>query len=231
VTAVMTTENNAGANRERRPAPAGQPVTGAAGVPPAPLRVLIVEDETFVGLGLRSQVEQLGHAVVGQAADAPQALDLFLQHQPDVVLMDVRLDGPERVDGVELAEKLMALRRCPMIIVSAYSDQPLVERAGRVGVFGYLIKPVRTEALSAQLEVAVRRFAEHERLAKDNQQLTQTLENRKVIERAKGIFMKRLNLDEPEAHRRLQLESQKRRVGLVELAKKIIESEELLGGA
>ena len=229
----MTTENDASATPEPRPAttagkptPAGAPVPGAGGGH-AGLRVLIVEDETFVGLGLRAQIEQLGHSAVGQAANAPQALDLYLQHQPDVVLMDVRLDG---VDGVDLAEKLMALRRCPMIIVSAYSDQPLVERAGRIGVFGYLIKPVRTEALAAQLEVATRRFAEHERLVKENQQLSQTLENRKVIEKAKGIFMKRLNLDEPEAHRRLQLESQKRRVGLVDLAKKIIESEELLGG-
>lgn len=203
------------------------PATPAAAGPPQALRALVVEDDTLVGMGLKAQLEQLGHAVVGQAATAPEALDLYLKHAPDVVLMDVRLDG---ADGLEVAEKLLALRRCPMLIVSAFSDQALVERAGRAGVFGYLVKPVRTEALAAQLEVAVRRFAEHDRLLKENLQLSQTLENRKLVERAKGIFMKRLGLDEPEAHRRLQQESQKRRLGLVELAKKIIESEDLLGG-
>jgi response regulator NasT len=117
-----------------------------------------------------------------------------------------------------------------MVIVSAFSDKELIERAGSVGVFGYLIKPVSGESLAAQIEVAVRRFNAQEDLMRQNEQLTQTLENRKTVERAKGIFMKRLSLDENEAHRRLQLESQKRRISLVELAKKIIESEDLLGG-
>ena len=94
----------------------------------------------------------------------------------------------------------------------------------------YLIKPVNAEALQAQIEVAVRRFDEQERLAAEKRELEQTLENRKLVERAKGIFMKRLNLDEPEAHKRLQQESQKRRISIGELAKRIIESEEMLGG-
>ena len=122
------------------------------------------------------------------------------------------------------------MRRVPMIIVSAFSDKSKIERAGVAGVFGYLIKPVSGESLAAQIEVAVRRFDEQERLVRENQELAQTLENRKLVEKAKGIFMKRLNLDEPEAHRRLQQESQKRRISIAELAKKIIESEQLLGG-
>jgi len=152
---------------------------------------------------------------------------LFESTSPDVVLMDIRLDGS---DGIELAARLLAKRRVPMIIISAFSDRTLIERAGEVGVFGYLIKPISGESLAAQMEVAARRFAEHEQLAEQNRQLTQTLENRKLVERAKGIFMKRLNLYENEAHRRLQQESQKRRINVVELARKIIESEEMLGG-
>lgn len=190
-------------------------------------KVLIVEDDTLVGMGLRSQLERLGYVVVGQAATADEAMDLYRDQQPDLVLMDIRLDG---TDGIDLAGQLMKIRRCPMIIVSAYSDPELIARASLAGVFGYLIKPVSGESLQAQIAVASQRFAEHLQLLYEKEQLTQTLETRKLVERAKGVFMKRLNLDESEAHRRLQVESQKRRISLAELAKKIIESEELLGG-
>lgn len=193
----------------------------------APRHVLIVEDDTLVGMGLRSQLEKLGHQVVGQAANAAEAQALFRGAKPDVVLLDIRLDG---ADGIELARTLLAERRCPMLIVTAFSDRELIERAGLAGVFGYLIKPVSAESLSAQLEIAIRRFEEHEQAIAQRDQATRALEDRKLIERAKGIFMRRLKLDEPEAHRRLQQESQKRRIALADLARKIIESEELLGG-
>lgn len=213
--------------------PPGAGVAGAAGAPAgdAPVagrrRVLIVEDDTLVGMGLRSLLERLGHEVVGQASTTAEASAAFRGKQPDIVLMDIRLDG---ADGIELARELLSQRRCPMIIISAFSDRALIERASAAGVFGYLIKPVTAEALAAQIEVALRRFRETEELYQKNLELSQTLENRKAVERAKGIFMKRLHLDEPEAHRRLQQESQKRRISIAELAKKIIESEELLGG-
>jgi response regulator NasT len=191
-------------------------------------RVLIVEDETLVGLGLKSQLERLGHTVVGQAANAAEASELFKTAKPDLVLMDIRLDNS---DGIELAADLLKVRRCPMIIVSAYSDVELIKRASAAGVFGYLIKPVSAELLAAQIEVASQRFMEAETLEQEKQQLAQNLETRKLVERAKAILMKRLNLPEPDAHRRLQQESQKRRISMSEVAKKVIESEELLGGA
>lgn len=191
------------------------------------LRVLIVEDDTLVGMGLRSQLEKLGHTVVGQAATSEEAMQLFGLHKPDLVLMDIRLDG---VDGIDLACALLAQRRVSMIIISAYGDTELIGRASEAGVFGYLIKPVTQEGLQAQIEVAVTRFREQEKLIAEKQTLEQTLESRKLVEKAKGIFMKRLGLSEPDAHRRLQQESQRRRVGMAEIAKKIIESEELLGG-
>jgi AmiR/NasT family two-component response regulator len=201
------------------------PVGGAAKTPRR--LVLIVEDDSLVGIGLKAQLERLGHEVVGQASTAPAALEMFTSGRPDIVLLDIRLDG---ADGIDLAARLLALRRVPMIIVSAFSDKSKIERASAAGVFGYLIKPVSGESLAAQIEVAVQRFNEQERLILENQGLTQTLENRKLVEKAKGIFMKRLSLDEAEAHRRLQLESQKRRITISELAKKIIDSEQLLGG-
>jgi len=190
-------------------------------------KILIVEDETLVGMGLQDQLTRLGHDVVAQAASATEALEQFRLRQPDVVLVDVRLNGG---DGVELAAECQKIRRVPMVVISAYSDPDLIRRAGEAGVFGYLVKPVEQGQLAAQLAVAVRRFRESEQLRLEKDQLAANLETRKLVERAKGIFMRRLHLDEPEAHKRLQQESQKRRISLADLARKIIESEELLGG-
>ena len=203
------------------------PGGGGGAAPAGKRRVLIVEDETLVGMGLKKDLERLGHTVVSQASTADQARREFADKQPDIVLMDIRLDG---ADGIELAAELLKQRRVPMIILSAYSEQQLIERAGAAGVFGYLIKPVSIESLQAQIEVACRRFEEHEKVVAEKQELAATLETRKLVEKAKGIFMRRLSLDEPEAHTRLQQESQKRRISIGELARKIIESEELLGG-
>ena len=196
--------------------------------PPEPLRILIVEDETIVGMGLRAQLTKLGHTVVGHAANAAEARMLFLDKQPDLIFMDIRLG---ETDGLVLAKELLKERRCPIVVLSAFSDKELINRAGDAGVFGYLIKPASPEALAAQIEVAIQRFHDQERLRMEKDHLAQTLETRKLVEKAKGIFMKRLGLDEPEAHKRLQAESQKRRVSLAELCKKIIESEEILGGS
>ncbi len=194
---------------------------------PEPLRILIIEDETIVGMGLRAQLSKLGHTVIGHAANAAEARLLYLDKQPDLVFLDIRL-GEE--DGLELARELLKERRCPMIVLSAFSDKELINRAGDAGVFGYLIKPTSPEAMAAQIEISTQRFQDQERLRMEKDHLAQTLETRKLVEKAKGIFMKRLSLDEPEAHKRLQSESQKRRVSLAELCKKIIESEEILGG-
>jgi response regulator NasT len=198
------------------------------------LRILIVEDETIIGMGLQEHLTRMGHEVVGHAADAAEGLRLFQDKKPDAMIVDIRLkdgaSGGAAGDGITLASECFKTRRVPVIVISAFSDAELIQRATDAGVFGYLVKPVQQAQLAAQLEVAVRRFQENEQLRLEKEQLTQNLETRKLVEKAKGIFMRRLQLDEPEAHKRLQQESQKRRISLAELAKKIIESEELLGG-
>jgi response regulator NasT len=191
------------------------------------LRILIVEDEALVGIGLKEQLSRLGHEVIGQAASAAEGLQKFRDLAPDILLLDVHLDGG---DGIELARECQKIRRVPMVVISAYTDPELIRRAADAGVFGYLMKPVEQGQLAAQLEVAVQRFREGEQVRQEKEQLATTLETRKLVERAKGIFMRRLHLDEGEAHKRLQQESQKRRISLAELSRKIIESEELLGG-
>ncbi len=202
---------------------------GSESKPPAySYRCLIVEDETLVALGLQTQLERLGHRVVGHAADAIEAERVFRAASPDLVLTDIRLLGS--VDGVELAERLQKIRACPILILSAYTERELVDRAKAAGVFGYLVKPVSQEALAAQIEIGVARFQEYLVVLAEKHSLAQSLENRKLVERAKGVLMKHLGLSEPDAHKRLQQESQKRRTSIIELAKKVIESEELLGG-
>lgn len=189
-----------------------------------PLRVLLVEDDTLVGIGIKAQLQKLGHSFVGQAATASQARKLFMERAVDLVLMDIRLG---EADGLTLAQQLLAERRVPMIVISAYSDPELIARAVDVGVFGYLIKPVSAESLQAQIEVAMRRALDHEALRAQRDELAQTLEARKFVEKAKGILMKRFALDENDAHRRLQKEAQKRRINIGEMARRVIESEEL----
>jgi len=185
-------------------------------------QVLVVEDNSFIAMGLRTDLERLGHRVVGLAATAAEARQAYRDGAPDLVMMDIRLGDD---DGIELTRELLAVRPCPVVIVSAFSDAELVSRAAAAGVFGYLVKPVSPDSLKAQIEVAVRRFEESQRLRQENETLSRTLETRKLIEKAKGLLMKRLNLDEETAHRRLQLESQKRRISIAECAKRVIESE------
>ena len=190
-----------------------------------PLRVMIVEDDTFVGLGLRADLERLGHFVVGQAADEQEATRLVEAENPDLILMDVRLRSD---DGVELARQLMTDRPTPVIIISAYSEAALIERAAEAGVFGYLIKPVTREALAAQIAVAMQRFAEQSKLRDEKNDALTALETRKLLDRAKASLIKTLGLSEAEAHKMLQTESQKRRISLAELAKRIIETDQTL---
>ena len=229
----MTSNNGNGnhpAGDERASAAAGDGPTAQAAAPAAGSgsrrRVMIVEDESMISLGIAGHLQRMGHTVVAQVSTAAHALREYRAQQPDVVLLDIQLDG---ADGIEVAREMQAIRRCTMLIISAYSHPELVERATDAGVYGYLIKPIVGDALAAQIEVAVRRFRETEELIERNAQLMQSLENRKLVEQAKGIYMKRLGLDEREAHRRLQQESQKRRISIAELAKKVIESAELLG--
>lgn len=192
-------------------------------------RVLIVEDNSLVAMGLRTQLEKLGHTVIGEANSAAEAAALYMAHTPDLVLMDIRFEGdPNNIDGIELARQLLMQRRSAIVIISAFSEKGLIDRAAEAGVFGYLIKPITPEALQAQIEIACGRFAEHERVIADKDALAAQLATRKLVERAKGIFMRRHCLDEEDAHKKLQIESQKRRISLADIARKVIESEELL---
>jgi response regulator NasT len=185
-----------------------------------------VDDDLTAGKEIGEHLQSIGVVILGQATTAAQALEMFRQGRPDIILIEASIGGE---DGVGLVKQMRSERRAAFLMVTAQSNPDLISRASAAGVFGYVFKPVNRENLAAQIEIALNRCRDEDRLIKENQTLLQSLETRKLVERAKGILMKRLNLDEPAAHRKLQQESQKNRIGLADLAKKIIESEKLMG--
>ena len=183
------------------------------------LKILIAEDEGLVAAGLKSQLEALGHQVVGLAKDGLEAVELTERLSPDLVLMDVRMP---RLDGIEAAKKLQETMPTPILFVTAHSDIQLAAEASKVGALGYLIKPVNGPQLQPAIQVAVSRFDEIAALRRSVVDLKEDIEARKHVERAKGILMKRLRLDEGDAFGLLQRRSRNTRKPMAEVASQII---------
>ncbi len=165
-------------------------------------RVLIVEDESLVRMHLREILVELGYVVVGEAADGATAIHLARTLRPDLVLLDVRLP---QVDGLQVAAVLTTERIAPTLLLTAYTDQELVERSRKVGVSAYLVKPVQPASLMPAIEIAMARYAE---LVARDQELTELraeLETQKLVARAKGVLMRTQGLTEAEASDRLAL--------------------------
>lgn len=189
------------------------------------LRVLIADDEALHNLALTSQLEMLGHQVVATASNGREAVDLARETRPDIAFLDIRMPT---MTGPEAASEIAAERPIPMVILSAYSDTRTVEDAVRAPIFHYLVKPVDPDDLAPAIAVARARFHEwmDARNAKDMLELK--LEERKIIERAKGLLMDTRKLSEREAYRFLQKTSQDKNTPMVELAKKILLAAPLL---
>lgn len=183
------------------------------------LRILVVEDEGLVALGLKAGLQALGHQVVGLAGDGEEAVAMAASLLPDLILMDIRLP---RVDGLEAARRILRERRLPIIFVSAYSEADLAREVSEIGGLAYLLKPVDQKDLLPAIEVALARFTEIETLSEAVQALQKAIQARKRIEQAKGILMTRLHLSEPEAMRSLQQRSRRERKPLEELAAEVI---------
>lgn len=183
------------------------------------LKVLIAEDEGLVAAGLKSQVEALGHQVVAMAKDGLEAVELTERLAPDLVLMDVRMPG---LDGIQAAKKLREAMPTPILFVTAHSDVQLAAEASKAGALGYLIKPVNGRQLQPAIQVALSRFDEIAALRRSVQDLKEDIEARKLVERAKGILMKRLRLEESDAFGLLQRRSRNSRRPMGEVASQII---------
>ena len=169
------------------------------------MRVLLAEDETIIRMDLVALLERAGHDVIGEARDGGEAVGLAERLRPDLVVMDVKMP---RLDGIEAARRILAMRPVPIVMLTAYASQDLVDRAAEIGVFGYLVKPFREADLVPAIATARARFVELEALRAVAASLADALATRKVLERAKGILMARDGLTEQQAFERIRKASQ-----------------------
>ena len=190
------------------------------------MRVLVAEDDPLIARALAERVRSLGHEPLGPARDGRQAIELARADPPDLYLFDIEMP---HVDGLEAATELAAagLRR-PVVVVTGVDDPGLIERSIASGVSAYLTKPVDTRELEAALALAAARHAEFQELESEVDRAQQALEDRKLVERAKGLLMSALDLTEQNAFRRLQITARERNLRLAEVAGLIVEQESLL---
>jgi AmiR/NasT family two-component response regulator len=188
-----------------------------------PLRVLLAEDESIIRLGLRRILEEAGHQVVA-APDGRTAVKLARQTRPDLALLDIKMPG---LDGLEAAREIYLQRPLPIVLLTAYGDQKLVERAAGLPILAYLIKPVNEQELLATLEVVTARFEEQQWLVQQATELEEQLEARKAVERAKGVLMERESLGEKEAYLRIQRQARQERRTMRQVAEAILGEAEM----
>jgi response regulator NasT len=184
-----------------------------------PLRIVIADDEPIIRMDLRRTLENMGHVVVGEAGDGQQALEITKELKPDISILDIKMPT---MDGIDAAKLISTEAIAPVLLLTAYSQRDLVERARDAGVFAYLVKPFKELDLMPAIEIAIARFEEFEELDRDFNDLENKLDARKTIDRAKGILMDQYGLKEQDAFRRIQVQSMNTRKTMREIAEAII---------
>jgi response regulator NasT len=190
------------------------------------IRVVIADDESIICMDLREMLGNLGYLVVGEAGDGRSAVNLARELRPDVVLMDIKMPD---MDGIEAARILTEERIAPVVLLTAFSQRDLVDRAKEAGVVGYLVKPIQEADLAPAIEIALSRFQEFRELEKEVDDLSDQLETRKLVDRAKGILMDTQGLTEAAAFRRIQKMSMNTRKSMKEIAQAIVLTHEVGG--
>ena len=183
-------------------------------------RIVIAEDEPLARLDLGQMLENLGHEVVGQAADGTTATEMARELKPDLVIMDIKMET--EMDGLDAARTLAEERVAPVLLLTAYSDQKFIDGARDAGVMGYLIKPYGDNQLAPAIEVALARYNEFLGLQKELGDTKEALITRKIVERAKGVLMDTAGLKEAEAFHRIQRLSMNSRKSMREVAEAIL---------
>lgn len=182
--------------------------------------VLICEDEALTALRLGARLLELGYRTAGKVKDGVAAVEAAIRLRPDLILMDVRMP---KMDGIEATRRIMLTQPTPIVIISAFSERDLVTAALDAGASGYLVKPVSDEQLEPAISMALRQFAALRELQTEVAGLEEALQARKVTERAKGVLMRRLQLSEEEAHRKLQSLAREHRTSVAEIAVQILQ--------
>jgi two-component system, response regulator PdtaR len=185
----------------------------------ANLRVLIADDDPIIRLDLKQMLQTLEYDVVAEASDGQEAVALAQESRPDICILDVKMP---KMDGIEATVKISEEEIAPCILLTSYSDKELVERAREAGVFAYLVKPFKPSDLPPAIEVARGRYEANQQLNKEVSTLSDRLETRKLLDRAKGILIDQHGMTEAEAYRRIQLQSMNMRKTMKEVAEAII---------
>lgn len=185
----------------------------------SPRRVVIAEDEALIRMDLAEMLADEGYEVVGEAGDGQRAIELAEEHRPDLVVLDVKMPV---LDGIAAAERIAAQRIAPVVILTAFSQRELVERARDAGAMAYLVKPFSASDLVPAIEMAMSRFAELSQLEAEVGDLTERLETRKLVDRAKGVLQKDLGLAEPDAFRWIQKTAMDLRLSMKQVAEGVI---------
>ena len=183
------------------------------------MRVLIVDDESLIRMDLRDIIESSGHEVVAEGTNGVEAIKLCKEYKPDIVLMDVKM--PE-LDGIEAARQIGFHHEAPVVLLTSYSQQDLIDKARDSGVYGYLIKPVREEQLVPSLEMALGRYKSDAQLREKMAELEQSLEDRKIIQKGTGILMELYSISEVEAYNRIRTLSMNKQISIIETCNLII---------
>jgi response regulator NasT len=187
---------------------------------------VIAEDEALIRLDLAEMLDEAGYDVVAQAGDGEQAVELTLEHRPDLVVMDIKMP---RLDGIAAAARIAGERVAPVVMLTAFSQRELVERARESGAMAYLVKPFTITDLVPAIEMAVSRFAEITGLEQEVDDLTERLEARKAVERAKATLQESLGISEPDAFRWIQRTAMDLRLSMHQVASQVIEKGSDLG--
>ncbi|HHX24122.1 MAG: ANTAR domain-containing response regulator [Tepidanaerobacteraceae bacterium] len=188
------------------------------------MRILVVDDEPIIRMDLIEILMENNCIIAAEAADGETAVNLARSVLPDAALMDIKMPGS--IDGIEAARILIEEGICPVVLLTAYNQKELIEESTIIGVFGYLVKPIKESEVYPALKVAVAKWLGIKKLKEENANLKNKLEKRKLIEVAKGILMDKYDMKEREAYRKIQRLSMEKRLDMIEVAKSIIISNE-----
>ncbi len=192
-------------------------------VPMKPLRMVIADDDGLTLMVLRKILSSMGHEIVGEAGDGQQAVALAREKEPDLMILDIRMP---QMDGLEAARLVQEHRPVPIIILSAFTESGLGSEAADAGAHAYLVKPFSASQLKPAIELALANFERSKQMEQKLQQMNVALETRKLVERAKGILMRRTGLDEEAAYLTMQKTARNENKRLADIARAVIESEE-----
>ncbi len=185
------------------------------------LRIVIADNESIIRMDLREILEDAGHEVVAEASDGAKAVELARREKPDLVIMDIKM--PE-MDGIAAATLISREKIAPVLLLTAFSQKEIVDKAKESGVLAYLVKPVKEVNLFPAMEIALSRFREFNELENELENIKNTLETRKLLDRAKGILMDAHGLNESEAYRKMQQYSMAKRMSIKEVAQAIVKA-------